>query len=64
MRGWSVRSVPRRIEQVIAVVDSVTCGNRVNLGTRTAPAERANVREVRGLTTTLDEKGSGSHEHT
>lgn len=55
MPGWSVvsvRSVPRRVEQVIAVTDSVTCGNRVNLGTRTAPAERANVRGIRGLTTT------------
>ena len=49
---------------MIAVTDSVTCGNTVNLGTRTAPAERANVREFRGLTTTLDEKGSGSDEHT
>ena len=56
MPGWSgvsVRGVPLRIEQVIAVTDSVTCGNRVNLGTRTAPAERANVREFRGLTTHL-----------
>ena len=26
-----------RIGRVIAVTDSVTCGNRVNLGTRTAP---------------------------
>ena len=55
MNAWSVvsvRSVPRRVEQVIAVTDSVTCGNAVNLGTRTAPAERANVRGIRGLTTT------------
>ena len=54
MRGWSgvsVRSVPRRVEQAIAVTHSVTCGNLVNLGTRTAPAERANVRGIRGLTT-------------
>lgn len=67
MPGWNVGSWPvsgLRIEQVVAVKDSVTCGYRVNLGTRTAPAERANVREFRGLTTTLDEKGSGSHEHT
>ena len=59
MRGWSgvsVRSVPRRVEQVIAVTFSVTCGNLVNLGTRTAPAERANVRGIRGLTTTLMQK--------
>ena len=56
MRGWSAGSWRRnervRVEQVVAVIDSVTCGNRVNLGTRTAPAERANVREIRGLTTT------------
>ena len=67
MRGWSVvsvRSVRLRIEQVIAVADSVTCGNTVNLGTRTAPAERANVREFRGLTTHLGMEGGGSHEHT
>ena len=67
MSGWSavsVRSVRLRIERVIAVIDGVTCGNKVNLGTRTAPAERANVREIRGLTTTLLRKGSGSHEHT
>lgn len=54
MNAWSVvsvRSVPRRVERVIAVKDSVTCGDAVNLGTRTAPAERANVREFRGLTT-------------
>ena len=50
----SVRGVPRRVEQVITVTDSVTCGNAVNLGTRTAPAERANVRESRGLTTSKE----------
>ena len=57
MRGWSAGRKPGsglRIEQVVAVIDSVTCGNRVNLGTRTAPAERANVRGVRGLTTTKE----------
>ena len=58
MRGWSAgswrRSGQERVEQVVAVIDSVTCGNRVNLGTRTAPAERANVRGVRGLTTTKE----------
>ena len=26
-----------RIERVIAVIDGVTCGDAVNLGTRTAP---------------------------
>ena len=67
MNAWSVvsvRGVRRRVEQVIAVTDSVTCGNAVNLGTRTAPAERANVREFRGLTTHLGMEGCGSHEHT
>lgn len=39
---------------MIAVIDGVTCGNHVKLGTRTAPAERANVREVRGLTTSKE----------
>ena len=39
-------------EQVFATIHGVNCGNRVNLGTRTAPAERANVRGFRGLTTT------------
>lgn len=29
--------MPRRVGQVIAVTHSVTFGNRVNLGTRTAP---------------------------
>lgn len=55
MRVWNAGRRPGsglRIEQVVAVKDSVTCGNRVNLGTRTAPAERANVRGFRGLTTT------------
>ena len=59
MRGWNAGSRPvggLRIERVIAVNDSVTCGDAVNLGTRTAPAERANVREIRGLTTTLMQK--------
>ena len=43
MRVWSVvsvRSVRLRIERVIAVIDGVTCGNLVNLGTRTAPVRR------------------------
>lgn len=35
--GVSVRCVRLRIGQVIAVNDSVTCMNAVNLGTRTAP---------------------------
>ena len=50
---WRLVVGQLRIEQVVAVIDSVTCGNTVNLGTRTAPAERANVREFRGLTTPL-----------
>ena len=40
-------------EQAFAVIHGVTSGNAVNLGTRTAPAERANVREIRGLTAPL-----------
>lgn len=57
MRVWNAGRRPGsgpRIEQVIAVIDSVTCGNRVNLVTRTAPAERANVRRFRGLTTSKE----------
>ena len=48
-----MRCVRLRIGRVIAVIDGVTCGNLVNLGTRTAPAERANVRGIRGLTAPL-----------
>lgn len=57
MPAWNAGSRPGsglRIELVIAVIDGVTCGDAVNLGTRTAPAERANVREFRGLTTTKE----------
>ena len=57
MPVWNAGRKPRigrRIGRVIAVNDSVTSGNLVNLGTRTAPAERANVRETRGLTTSKE----------